>query len=108
MPTLPEVIDYVKNNNLAVNPNRFFAYYKERAWKTSKGTPIDWKEKILVWDYDDKKKNEAEAKTDPSYDADEFFEAALRAGIEKEPAKTAADDEGIRERMEKLKERLGN
>lgn len=42
-----------------------------------------------------------------SFDVDEFFEAALRRGYEKEPPKTAADDEEIRRRAEALKGKLG-
>lgn len=42
-----------------------------------------------------------------SFDVDEFFEAALRRGYEKDPPKTAADDEEIRRRAEALKGQLG-
>lgn len=62
-PTLPQVIDYVKNNNLAVNPNRFFSYYNEKDWKTSNGNPIDWIAKIQEWDFADKQKAKTDSKT---------------------------------------------
>lgn len=58
-PSLPQITDFVKNNGLSVNPNRFFSYYSERDWKTPKGNPIDWESKILEWDYEEKKNAEA-------------------------------------------------
>lgn len=64
-PTLPDVIDYVKNNNLAVNPNRFFSYYNDKGWKTAGGKDIDWKAKIHEWDYEDKQK--AGSNTKPGF-----------------------------------------
>ncbi len=43
-----------------------------------------------------------------SFDTDDFFEAAVaRSWSEKEQPKTAAEDEGIRRKMEDLKERIG-
>ena len=42
-----------------------------------------------------------------SFETDEFFELALRRGQQKEPPKTAADDEDIRRRAEWLKGQLG-
>lgn len=65
-PSLPQITDFVKNNGLSVNPNRFFAYYDERDWKTSKGKPIDWEAKIREWDFEDKKKAESAAETKSS------------------------------------------
>lgn len=60
-PSLPQITDYVKNNSLSVNPNRFFSYYNERDWKTPKGNPVDWESKILEWDYDEKQKAKSNA-----------------------------------------------
>jgi predicted phage replisome organizer len=58
-PTLEEISDYIHNNNLSVNPNRFFTYYDEREWKTAKGNPIKWEQKLQEWDYDEKQKAKA-------------------------------------------------
>ena len=58
-PSLPQITDFVKNNGLSVNPNRFFSYYNEREWKTPAGNPVDWETKILEWDYDEKQKQKA-------------------------------------------------
>lgn len=44
---------------------------------------------------------------DSSFEVDEFFETALRRSLENVPAKTAAEDESIREKAEALKAALG-
>lgn len=62
-PTLEEITDYIYNNNLSVIPSRFFSYYNEREWLTTKGNPIDWKAKILEWEHDDKQKANAKPET---------------------------------------------
>lgn len=58
-PTLEEISDYIHNNNLSVNPNRFFSYYNDRDWKTANNKPIIWQQKLQEWDYDDKQKTKA-------------------------------------------------
>lgn len=65
-PTLAVITAYVQENDLAVNPNRFFLYYNQRKWQTSNGTPIDWETKIKEWDYGDKQKVKAAAENRPS------------------------------------------
>lgn len=63
--------------------------------------------KVLDGNYADKK---TENQKQGSFDTDAFFEAAVartwRESAEN-PPKTAADDEGIRQKMEALKERIG-
>lgn len=61
-PTLEEISNYIFVNNLSVNPNRFFSYYNEREWLTTKGNYIDWETKLLEWEHDDKQKEKANAK----------------------------------------------
>ena len=65
-PSLLAITEFVKINDLSVNPNRFFSYYNERGWKTPKGNPIDWAAKILEWDYDEKQKAEKAEAAKPS------------------------------------------
>lgn len=62
-PTLAEITDYIHDNNLSVNPNRFFSYYDERKWQTSNGKPIKWQQKLQEWDFDDKQKAKAKPET---------------------------------------------
>lgn len=80
-PTLPQILDYVHNNNLAVNPNRFFSYYNERNWQTSGGKPIDWIAKIHEWDYEDKQKAEATAKTESKSTGNPFLDLAKEENL---------------------------
>lgn len=58
-PTLEEIIAYIQDNNLSVNPNRFFSYYNDRDWKTANNKPIIWQQKLQEWDYEDKQKAKA-------------------------------------------------
>lgn len=62
--------------------------------------------KVLDGNYSDREKKIGNS----SFDTNEFFEAAVARTWEelaKNPPKTAADDDAIREKMEALKERLG-
>ena len=86
----------------------------------------DWKAAVRTWErngFSDKTTNN----TNSSFDTEEFFQAAVnrsygtnlpRAALEREvvsrgeekaknPPKTAGEDEEVREKMERLKERLG-
>lgn len=49
-PTLSQITSYILETNLNVNPERFFNYYNETDWKTTKGNPVDWKKKLKEWD----------------------------------------------------------
>ena len=62
---------------------------------------------IRNWARKDAEKVAPKKDNSGSFDTDDFFEAALRAGIEKDAPKTAADDEDIRRRAEWLKKQLG-
>ena len=81
-PTLSQIIEYTKNNNLTtVNPNRFFTYYNDKGWKTSNGNPIDWKAKIQEWDFGDKQKIEAMSKNESKTSNNPFLELAKDENI---------------------------
>ena len=77
-PTLDEIIDYIHNNNLSVNPNRFFSYYNDREWKTANGKPIKWEQKLQEWDFDDKQKAKANAKSETQASNNPFLELVLK------------------------------
>ncbi len=48
-PTLTEVREYVLNERLNINPDKFFNYYESVGWK-EKGQPlVDWKSKAQLW-----------------------------------------------------------
>lgn len=73
LPTLNEINDYIHDNNLSVNPSKFFSYYNKRNWLTNKGNSIDWKAKIQEWDFEDKQKAEANAKAETQTNNNPFL-----------------------------------
>lgn len=84
-PTLEDVIDYVESCQLKVNPRRFFTYYSERDWKTVNGSPIQWREKLQEWDFDDRQKAAASAAATPAPasapSSNPFLDMAKEEGI---------------------------
>ena len=53
-----EVIAYCQEHQLVANGRRFYNYYKDRTWHDTNGKPItNWKERLLMWDEEDRKKN---------------------------------------------------
>jgi hypothetical protein len=55
-PTLEDVQQYASENNLKVDPQRFYTYFttpneKGETWVDSKGNKVrNWKQKMLTWD----------------------------------------------------------
>lgn len=49
VPTLQEVKDYVANNSLKINPEKFFEYYDRIDWKDKYGRRINWKSVADYW-----------------------------------------------------------
>lgn len=80
-PTLAEISSYIYNNNLSVNPNRFFSYYNEREWKTSNGKPIQWQQKLQEWDFDDKQKAKANPKPEIQTNSNPFMALAKKENL---------------------------
>lgn len=63
-PSLEEIIVYVKDTHLEVNPKKFFDYYEAGNWKDRKdGKPINWKQKIMTWDQYEKRSQPIDEKT---------------------------------------------
>ena len=60
---------------------------------------------IEKWAIEDRQKGKPAPSPAGSFDTDAFFNAALEKSY-KEPPKTAADDDSIRERGEELKQKL--
>lgn len=90
-PTLEEIKGYISERKAKVDPVKFYEYYDAGNWLDRKGNPINWRQKVLLWDSDaDKKKDDTDA--DPaasSFDTDDFFAASLEASYKNE---TADDD----------------
>lgn len=55
-PTLSEINAYCYEHNLSVNPARFFEYYTDRGWRTTKNNPVDWQKKLEEWNVEEKTK----------------------------------------------------
>ena len=50
-PTLDEVKEYIRENNLSVDPKGFFGFYEAANWFDSRGQKVhSWKQKLLTWD----------------------------------------------------------
>ena len=49
VPTLQEVKDYAAQNNLKINPEKFFEYYDRIDWKDKYGRRINWKSVADYW-----------------------------------------------------------
>ena len=49
VPMLQEVKDYVAQNNLKINPEKFFEYYDRIDWKDKYGRRINWKSVADYW-----------------------------------------------------------
>lgn len=58
-PTLQQIKDYVAEHKLNVDSNRFFSYYNKTNWKTTKGNPIEWQDKLQEWNDTEIKKEDS-------------------------------------------------
>ena len=80
-PTLAEIKEYIVDNNLSVNPHRFFSYYNEQDWKTTNGNPIKWQDKLHEWDFDDKQKSKVNAKPETQANSNPFLALAKEENL---------------------------
>lgn len=77
-PTLEELKEFIKANNLHIDPERFLDYYQSNGWKVGKNPMKDWKATARNWSRKDKKE---EPKKDDSIDQLlEIEQKALRRG----------------------------
>lgn len=50
-PKREEILNYVKENNLCVDVEKFIKYYTASEWKDNKGKQVkNWKLKLITWD----------------------------------------------------------
>lgn len=55
-PLLSHISDFIKENDLNVDAEKFFEYYSQRDWLTVKGEPIeDWQSLVRSWSKNEKK-----------------------------------------------------
>ena len=50
IPSLQEVIDYCKERNNNVDPNRWFDFYSANGWKVGKNQMKDWRACVRNWE----------------------------------------------------------
>ena len=48
-PTKTEVQEYIRENGLNVDAERFYQYYDQRRWLTQNGRPVDWRKRAKKW-----------------------------------------------------------
>ena len=112
-PTIDEVQAYCQERQNGVDAERFIDYYSSNGWMVGKNKMKDWKAAVRTWEsngYGNAKTAGKGKPSNSSFDTNDFFEAAVaRSWSEaaKNPPKTAADDDAIREKMEALRERIG-
>ena len=68
---LQQIKKYVAEHNLNVDPERFFNYYNKTDWKTTKGNPVNWQDKLQEWNNTETKKedNKPQKSSNPFLDA---------------------------------------
>lgn len=62
-PSIEEVREYVKNNNLKISAEKFFNFYDKKEWHNV----TDWKLAALKWDSKEVQKKSSEKNTDNNY-----------------------------------------
>ena len=63
LPTLQQIKEYVSKHSLNVDPDRFFSYYSKTNWKTTKGNPVNWQDKLKEWNNTETKKEDKPQKS---------------------------------------------
>lgn len=79
-PTLEEVRSYCQERKNNVNPEKFIDHYTSNGWMVGRNKMKDWKAAVRTWE----RNSYSEPKEDKSYDSDDFYETALRKGLEGE------------------------
>lgn len=89
-PSLMDVVDVVRNENLEVNPEKFFRYYEARKWRVKDEPVKDWKKLLRSWS-DNEIREEEQTVPLPSYsleDDKEIDYSTMPGGIDED------DEEG--------------
>lgn len=85
-PTVEEIRAYIEEQELTVDPVKFWRYYDAAEWLDKTGHPINWRQKLMMWK--EPGHGAGEEKKDGtfgggSFDTDSFFAAALARTYEK-------------------------
>lgn len=87
-PSMKDVIDFFKENNLPSSPDRFFNYYNSRGWMAGRIPVADWKSLALTWDSREEEFRKPEPKE--AVTSKMKTEATILAELEKRRAKERA------------------
>lgn len=82
-PTLEEVKAYCAEHGINIDAQRFIDHYTANGWKVGKNSMKDWKAAVRNWEKNDRvfarqERGNGVSATNSSFDADEFFEAAVK------------------------------
>ena len=69
-PSIEEIINYCKERNNNVNPNKFYDFYETKGWYVGKNKMKDWKACVRTWEQRDKKNNQDTSKLPDWFDKD--------------------------------------
>ena len=75
-PDLEEVRAYCLEQNYAINPDAFVAFYESKGWKIGKETMKDWKKAASTWEIREKERIRKEVKPG-HFDMDDIFAKAV-------------------------------
>ena len=85
-PTFEEVAAYCKSRNSTVDPKVFYEYFtadESKPWVDSKGQPVkNWKQKIITWEQDGRKKKPQPKAELPTYDASQNKKTSYEEYVE--------------------------
>jgi hypothetical protein len=82
-PTQEEIEGFIRERKAMVDPVRFYEYYAAAHWVDKDGSAVNWRQKVLIWDRNNRGQTAAANKNDDgtfgegSFETSGFFAAAL-------------------------------
>jgi hypothetical protein len=82
-PTREEIEGFIRERKAMVDPVRFYEYYAASNWVDKDGSAVNWRQKVLIWDRNNRGQTAAANKNDDgtfgegSFETIGFFAAAL-------------------------------
>jgi hypothetical protein len=82
-PTREEIEGFIRERKAMVDPVRFYEYYAASNWVDKDGSAVNWRQKVLIWDRNNRGQTAAANKNDDgtfgegSFETSGFLAAAL-------------------------------
>lgn len=82
-PTREEIEGFIRERKAMVDPVKFYEYYAAAHWVDKDGSAVNWRQKVLIWDRNNRGQTAAANKNDDgtfgegSFETSGFFAAAL-------------------------------